>query len=77
MALLRTSTKTKVLIFVCFNSCPCFVDEKLGKEISSSSINFHDTNVTDLWLTENPRSLIAFLSKSSKQPMSETVAYKL
>ena len=36
-ALFRASTKTKVLVFVCFDSCPCFVDRKLGKAIISLS----------------------------------------
>jgi len=31
-ALFRANTKTKVLVFVPFDSCPCFVDGKLGKE---------------------------------------------
>ena len=31
-ALFRATTKTKMLVFVCFGLCPFFVDEKLGKE---------------------------------------------
>ena len=31
----RASTKTKVLVFLRFYSCPCFVDGKLRKKIIS------------------------------------------
>ena len=36
-AFFRASPKTKVLVFVLFDSCPCFVDGKLGQEIISIS----------------------------------------
>ena len=38
-ALFRASIKTKVLVFIRFDSCPCFVEGKLGKKISLSWIS--------------------------------------
>ena len=50
MVLFRGTIKTTVFVFVSFDSCPCFVDGKLGKEIHVMSFiaNLNDTHVTDL-----------------------------
>ena len=71
MALFRASTKKKVLVFVCFDSCPKFVDGKFGRKYILF-VDFHDTHLTDL--TKQMSEKVAYNRKGRERPLSPVIA---